>query len=73
MEAKRDTFRSQFGTIMSLAGMAIGLGNCRRFNMETGTIIMLGFIVVLAVVACALVSASVKQAGKQEGKGSADE
>ncbi len=27
----RDNFSSQFGTMMSMAGLAIGLGNCWRF------------------------------------------
>ena len=36
--------------------------------METGTIIMLGFIAVLAVAACLLVAKSVKLAAEEEKK-----
>lgn len=67
-EKRRDTFRSQFGVIMSFAGMAIGLGNCWRFPYLCGKwgggAFVFAYIIglVLIVVPLAILEAAV---GKQ--------
>jgi NSS family neurotransmitter:Na+ symporter len=51
MAAARETFGSRFGTIMTMVGVAVGLGNVWRFPYMTGTFGGAAFVLVyLAVV-----------------------
>jgi NSS family neurotransmitter:Na+ symporter len=68
----RDTFKSQFGLIMSVAGLSIGLGNCWRFPYLCGKwgggSFVFAYLVgsILIVVPLAIIEVSV---GKGTGKG----
>lgn len=71
----RDTFKSQFGLVMSMAGLAIGLGNCWRFpylcGQWGGGTFVFAYLVgcVLIVVPLAIVEVAI---GKGLSKGSID-
>ncbi|MGI6211893.1 MAG: sodium-dependent transporter [Anaerovoracaceae bacterium] len=72
---QRDNFNSQFGTMMSMAGLAIGLGNCWRFpylcaQWGGGPFLFVYMLVVIFIVIPFLIVEI--GMGKGHGKGVAD-